>query len=514
MATHDYVIANQSGAAFRTDLNNALAAIVSNNSNSSSPSTTYPYQWWADTNAGVLKIRNSLNNAWIELLQLDGTLTMETSTTASAPSLSFRGDLDTGVFQDSTNHFQIATAGVERVEFQTTEVVFNDGGADCDFRIEGDTDANLFKVDAENDRIGIKTAAPQAHLHISGTEVRISQTGSNSDAFLTFFGQTTNNGAILRSHQSDGNAGHFFFQGSTTTYATMTNTALFLVGNSSARTNFFNAASTHRPLVQFEGANNNFRRGMVVTYGHAGNIGPYLILAKHRSNTIGQQTAAVSGDELGIVDFQGSDGTNFVSGARVDASINNTVSSGTMPARLNFRAADSGGTLNRRGSVHGDAGVTGVEHHQFIFPITGSTDEGSTISNPVERFTAPAFNCADTGDFVNFAYSSHWRHRAYANVSIWFGESGSASGNTYDASVQVFSASSNQGYTNTNHTFSIDIGTFSNGRMKNQDFTASWPTHGASRFVQGRITFTKNSAGSGTSLQYMGMRVVEYTSPA
>ena len=161
----------------------------------------------------------------------------------------------------------------------------------------------------------------------------------------------------------------------------MTNTALFLVGNTSARTNFYNAADTHRPLVQFESANNNFRRGMSVVYGQAGSIGPYLILAKHRSNTVGQTTAASSGDELGIVDFQGSDGTVFVSGARVDASVNNTVSSGTVPARLNFRAADSGGTLNRRGSVHGDAGVTGVEHHQFVFPIIGSTDSGSTISN-------------------------------------------------------------------------------------------------------------------------------------
>ena len=55
MATHDYVIANQSGAAFRTDLNNALAAIVSNNSNASSPSTTYAYQWWADTGNNLLK---------------------------------------------------------------------------------------------------------------------------------------------------------------------------------------------------------------------------------------------------------------------------------------------------------------------------------------------------------------------------------------------------------------------------------------------------------------------------
>ena len=32
MATHDYVIANGTGAAVRSDLNNALAAIVSNNS--------------------------------------------------------------------------------------------------------------------------------------------------------------------------------------------------------------------------------------------------------------------------------------------------------------------------------------------------------------------------------------------------------------------------------------------------------------------------------------------------
>ena len=65
MATHDYVIANATGSAVRSDLNNALAAIVSNNSSASEPSTTYAYQWWADTNATLLKIRNAANNAWI-----------------------------------------------------------------------------------------------------------------------------------------------------------------------------------------------------------------------------------------------------------------------------------------------------------------------------------------------------------------------------------------------------------------------------------------------------------------
>ena len=64
MATHDYVISNASGASVRADLNNALAAIVSNNSNPTSPGTTYSYQFWADTTANQLKIR-SANDAWI-----------------------------------------------------------------------------------------------------------------------------------------------------------------------------------------------------------------------------------------------------------------------------------------------------------------------------------------------------------------------------------------------------------------------------------------------------------------
>lgn len=65
MAQHDYAIANQSGLGFRQDLNNALAAIVSQNSGASEPSTTYAYQPWADTTTGLLKFRNAANNGWV-----------------------------------------------------------------------------------------------------------------------------------------------------------------------------------------------------------------------------------------------------------------------------------------------------------------------------------------------------------------------------------------------------------------------------------------------------------------
>jgi hypothetical protein len=63
----DYSIANQSGANFRAELNTILAAIVSQNSGSTAPSTTYAYQWWIDTGVtpALLKIRNAANSAWI-----------------------------------------------------------------------------------------------------------------------------------------------------------------------------------------------------------------------------------------------------------------------------------------------------------------------------------------------------------------------------------------------------------------------------------------------------------------
>jgi hypothetical protein len=87
LAQHDYVIANQSGASFRSDLNNALSAVASNNSGTSEPSTTYAYQWWADTNTGLLKVRNAANSAWVTV----GTLATANLGLAPTASPSFTG---------------------------------------------------------------------------------------------------------------------------------------------------------------------------------------------------------------------------------------------------------------------------------------------------------------------------------------------------------------------------------------------------------------------------------------
>ena len=167
MATHDYVIANGTGAAVRSDLNNALAAIVSNNSSSSEPGTTYAYQWWADTNANVLKIRNSSNDGWITLRELDGTMLIPDGS-AALPGLAFADDLNTGIYSGAANQIGFTTDGVERFKIQTAESVFNDPSNDINFRVESSTKSHMLFVDAGNDRVGINASAPARTLDVNG----------------------------------------------------------------------------------------------------------------------------------------------------------------------------------------------------------------------------------------------------------------------------------------------------------------------------------------------------------
>jgi hypothetical protein len=75
------------------------------------------------------------------------------------------------------------------VSFDGGTFVFNESGADKDFRIEGDTDANLFFTDASTDRVGIGTSSPGAQLQLnkSGTgdytTFRLSNSGASGKTY-------------------------------------------------------------------------------------------------------------------------------------------------------------------------------------------------------------------------------------------------------------------------------------------------------------------------------------------
>ena len=73
MSQNSVVVANGTGSAVRSAVNNALNSLVTNNSGTGAPSTTYAYMLWADTTNDLLKIRNAANSAWITVGKLSQT---------------------------------------------------------------------------------------------------------------------------------------------------------------------------------------------------------------------------------------------------------------------------------------------------------------------------------------------------------------------------------------------------------------------------------------------------------
>lgn len=65
MSQDDYSVANAAGSTVRADINSQLSAIVTWNSGTGAPATTFARQRWVDTTNGVVKRRNAANSAWL-----------------------------------------------------------------------------------------------------------------------------------------------------------------------------------------------------------------------------------------------------------------------------------------------------------------------------------------------------------------------------------------------------------------------------------------------------------------
>jgi len=96
------------------------------------------------------------------------------------------------------------------VSFNGGTFVFNESGADKDFRIEGDTEPNLFFTDASTDRVGIGTSSPSQKLHVAGGGLLV--TGTLSGALTSAFGVDFSSGNTeFLSAGSTGNKGGFIW---------------------------------------------------------------------------------------------------------------------------------------------------------------------------------------------------------------------------------------------------------------------------------------------------------------
>jgi hypothetical protein len=103
------------------------------------------------------------------------------------------GDSDTKMRFPAANVISFETAGADRLAIGTNEVVVNDPGNSIDFRVEGDTNANLLFVDASADKIGIGTTAPEVMLDIRANDPGIQlvdTSGTSTYGNIEFVGDT------------------------------------------------------------------------------------------------------------------------------------------------------------------------------------------------------------------------------------------------------------------------------------------------------------------------------------
>jgi hypothetical protein len=161
----------------------------------------------------------------------------------------------------------------------------------------------------------------------------------------------------------------------TTERARIDSSGRLLVGTSTARGNFFNATSQETKF-QVEGTDVRTSSSALIRNSDS-NGGAFQVFAKSRGTTVGSNTVVLSGDRMGNISFQGSDGTEFVEAVRISAEVDGTPGADDMPGRLVFSTtADGASSPTERFAICEDGRVT----TNRAFTTTGSgSEDGFTV---------------------------------------------------------------------------------------------------------------------------------------
>jgi hypothetical protein len=301
---------------------------------------------------------------------------------AGSPSLYFSGDTNTGIYSPGADQVGISTGGTGRVFVHTNgnlgvgTVTAAAAAGKIHSRADQNTVSSLLVL--QNKDGG--SAAGGGIDFVNGPVDR----ADNRFAYIR--------GLITGASQ---NGNHLAFGtnpngGEPTERARIDSSGRLLVGTSTRRANFNN--TTDSPFLQLEATSFVGASLSVVRNVNSDSAGG-IILGKTRGASLGSNTIVNSGDNLGIISWQGADGTDMIPAAQISCSVDGTPGANDMPGRLVFSTtADGNSSPTERMRINSEGHVlVGTTVPQAI--DSGSTDGITLFKEGTINISRNSNNC-------------------------------------------------------------------------------------------------------------------------
>ena len=255
-----------------------------------------------------------------------------------------RGAVVTGVI--TATSFSGTLTGGASGDFSIADKIIHTGDTDTAIRFPTNDTVTVETASTERFRItsagkvGIGTASPRRLLHLNGgsetVKIQITNTGTGSgtdgDGFQ--LGIAADGTAAVEQRE---NKSLNFYTNNTERFR-IDSSGRLLIGTSTSRS--IGAGSGYPGKLQVESTgftNTTFTQNSNDIYG------PEVNLGKSRGTSSGGTTVVQSGDQLGIIQFAGADGTDLeTNAAAIECKVDGTPGSNDMPGRLTFSTTADG----------------------------------------------------------------------------------------------------------------------------------------------------------------------------
>jgi hypothetical protein len=214
-----------------------------------------------------------------------------------------------------------------------------------------------------------------------------------------------------------------------------------------------NNANTDK--LQLNGANTYDSSADFISWSTGTDTGTSLNLARSDSGTIGTHTVVGSADIFGNVRFFGSDGTNFIEGAKISAGADGAPGTNDMPGRLVFSTtADGASTVTERMRIDSSGQITiGGTSTAGVSVYLRKNLTGATTAFGVAQNVEIQSDVTTTANLFNSTYSTNASAFTLTNVNHYNAQQGtigatSAVTNQYGFAVQstLTGATNNYGF--------------------------------------------------------------------